>query len=227
MNEAARSAHGSAVRSTATMSFWSSRGIAFKLLHLGAGLVAAASAGFAGCGPSAAPVAAPVSEGLPSYTPEEAALFDDTFDLTVFGRAPTIRPSEDPKLPERVKQAESVVLAKIATVTSDRGQSSSPYYQIAFKPVAPLSGAAASEPVTVSVGPNSPSYQFVVLTDAGLIGRVVVLMFKRYKESGSTVVHWHVESDTREVRAAIESARSAAATWPSEPSTPDGGPKNR
>jgi hypothetical protein len=53
----------------------------------------------------------------------------------------------------------------------------------------------------------------------------VVLMFKRYKESGSTVVHWHVESDTQEVRAAIESAQRTAAS-PPEPAKPDGGLKS-
>jgi hypothetical protein len=205
------------------MSFWSSRAIAPKLRPLTT--VVAAFALWAGsCGPSAAPVAAPVTEGLPSYSPEEAVLFDDTIDLTVFGRAATIRPSEDPKLPERVKHAESVLLAKIATVTSDRGMGGSPFYQLAFKPLAPaLSGTTPAEPVVVTVAPNSPSYQFVVLTDAGLIGRVVVLMFKRYKESGSTVVHWHVESDTKEVRAAIENAQRAAA----EPVQPDAGRKDR
>src|SRR6186713_2195468 len=91
--------------------FRSSRGIAAKPRRwLWASAIAAllAIVAFA-CGPSAAPVAAPVSEGLPSYTPDEAVLFDDTIDLTVFGRAATIRPAEDPKLPERVKQAESVL----------------------------------------------------------------------------------------------------------------------
>jgi hypothetical protein len=195
-------------------------------------LLAAAIAGLAiaayACGPSAAPVAAPVTEGLPSYTPEEAILFDDTIDLTVFGRAATIRPAEDPKLPERVRQAESVVLAKIATVTSDRSQATSAFFQVAFKPVAPaFSGPTPTEPVVVTVAPNSPSYQFVVLTDAGLVGRVVVLMFRRYKESGSTVIHWHVESDTKEVRAAIESAQREAASPPPGSPTADGGLKDR
>jgi hypothetical protein len=209
------------------MLFWRSRGIAPKPRRpLAIAAAAALSLLAATCGPSAAPVAAPIAEGLPSYSAEEAVLFDDTIDLTVFGRAQTIRPSEDPKLPERVKQAEVVVLAKIATVTSDRGQGGSAFYQLAFKPVAPaLSGTTPTEPVMVTVAPNSPSYQFVVLTDAGLIGRVVVLMFKRYKESGSTVVHWHVESDTQEVRAAIESAQRTAAS-PPEPAKPDGGLKS-
>jgi hypothetical protein len=179
-----------------------------RLLSLALSLFFACAA--QGCGPSAAPVAAPVSEGLPSYTAEEAALFDDTIDLTVFGRVPSIRPAEDPKLPERVLHADSVVLVKIATVTSDRGQATSPFFQLAFKPLAPaFTGSTPTEAVAVTVAPNSPSYQFVVLTDAGLIGRVVVLMFKRYKESGSTVLHWHIESDTKEVREAIERAKLA------------------
>jgi hypothetical protein len=209
--------------------FRSSRGTAPTLRRwlLAFTIAAPALAAFA-CGPSAAPVAAPVTEGLPTYSPEEAILFDDTIDLTVFGRAAAIRPAEDPKLPERVKQAESVVLAKIATVTSDRSQATSPFYQVAFKPVAPaFSGPTPTEPVVVTVAPNSPSYQFVVLTDAGLIGRVVVLMFKRYKESGSTVVHWHVESDTKDVRAAIESAQRAAASPPPGPPSADGGLNDR
>ena len=206
------------------MPFWTSRGIALQPgRRLTGALIAALIGLVSACGPSAAPVAAPVAEGLPSYTAEEAVLFDDAIDLTVFGRAASIRPDEDPKLPERVKQAESVVLAKIATVTSDRGQASSPFYQVAFKPVAPAFSGTTPTEVVVAVTPTSPSYQFVVLTDAGLIGRVVVLMFKRYKESGSTVFHWHVDSDTKEVRAAIERAKLAPGPSP----TPDGLRRNQ
>lgn len=165
-----------------------------------------------GCGPSAVPVAVPLAEGLPSYTAEEAALFDDSVDMTVFGRAPSIRPDEDPKLSERVKNADSVLIVKIATVTSDRGQAMSPTYQVAFRPLAPaLSGETPTDLVTVNVTPNSPAYQFVLLTDAGLIGRVVVLAFKRYKEAGGSVLHWHVVPDTQEVRTAIEQAKLPAA----------------
>jgi hypothetical protein len=157
-------------------------------------------------------VAVPVAEGLPDYTAEEAVVFDDTIDLTVFGRAPSIRPHEDPKLPERVRNADTVIIAKIATVTSDRGQASSPDYQLAFRPLAPaLRGATPDELVVVNVGPNSPSYQFVLLTDSGLIGRVVVLFFKRYKEAGGSALHWHVAPDNQEVRAAIEQALVAGA----------------
>jgi hypothetical protein len=178
----------------------------------------------AGCGPSSVPIAVPLAEGLPEYTAEEAVVFDDTVDLTVFGRAPSIRPDEDPKLSERVKTADSVVVVKIATVTSDRGQATSPMYQLAFRPLAPaLSGATPTEPVVVSVTPNSPAYQFVLLTDAGLIGRVVVLAFRRYKEAGGTVLHWHVAPDTQQVRTAIEQAKLAGAATPK----PDGLRRNQ
>jgi hypothetical protein len=169
-------------------------------------------------------VAVPVAEGLPEYAAEEAVVFDDTIDLTVFGRAPSIRPHEDPKLPERVRTADTVIIAKIATVTSDRGQASSPDYQLAFRPLAPaLRGATPEELVVVNVSPNSPSYQFVLLTDSGLIGRVVVLFFKRYKEAGGSVLHWHVAPDNQEVRAAIELALVAGAPAPK----PDGLRRNQ
>jgi hypothetical protein len=178
----------------------------------------------AGCGPAAVPVAVPVTEGLPEYTGEEAAVFDDVIDLTVFGRAPSIRPHEDPKLAERVRTADSVLVTKIATVTSDRGQSTSPTYQLAFRPLAPaLTGATPTELVVVNITPNSPSYQFVLLTDSGLIGRVVVLAFKRYKEAGGGVLHWHVAPDNQEVRAAIEQAKLVGTPAPK----PDGLRRNK
>jgi len=178
-------------------------------------LLALALGSGAACGPAAVPVAVPVAEGLPEYTGEEAVVFDDVIDLTIFGRAASIRPHEDPKLAERVRTADSVLIAKIATVTSDRGQSTSPDYQLAFRPLAPaLTGATPTELVVVNVTQNSPSYQFVLLTDAGLIGRVVVIAFKRYKESGGTVLHWHVAPDNQEVRAAIEQAKLAGAPAP-------------
>jgi hypothetical protein len=157
-----------------------------------------------GCGPNAQPIAAPAAEGLPEYTAEEAIIFDDSFSVAVFGAPVKLRPGDDPKLSERVESADAVVLSKIATVTSDRSRGPR-NYQLVLRPVAPaVRGDTPEEPVTVSVTSTSPSYHFVASPDAVLVGRVVVLFFRRYNEEGIVKVHWHAEPATQEVREAIE-----------------------
>jgi hypothetical protein len=158
-----------------------------------------------GCGPSEQPVAAPVAEKYPDYTPEEAALFDDTFSPGVFGAPVEVPPGDDPKLVERTRLADAVVRVKVATVTRDRGPQGNLSYQLALRALEEAwRGETPGEPVQAPVNPGSPAYSFVASADAVLVGRVVVLFFRRYKEGGSAAIHWHAEADTPEVRAAIE-----------------------
>ena len=165
----------------------------------------AALALIAACGPSAQPVPAPSAEKYPEYTPEQASLFDDTFSPAVFGAPVDKPPGEDPKLRERTRLADSVVRAKVATLTRDRGPEGSPSYQLGLRPLEPAwRGETPDQAVFAPVNGGSPAYPFVASADAVLVGRVVVLFVRRYNEGGSATLHWHGEPDTQEVRAAIE-----------------------
>lgn len=166
---------------------------------------AALALGAAGCGPSRDAKAAP-AESLPAFTPEEAGLFDDAFSPAVF--SPDLEPEVDEKMHLRARRAESVLPARVATVTEDRGSDGEHVFTLGLRPMGPpLMGAPWSETIAVGVGPASPSYPILRSLGAGLVGTPVILFFRRYKGEGRVEVHWRAEADRDAVRKAIERAR--------------------
>jgi hypothetical protein len=148
----------------------------------------------------------PAPEQLPSFSAEDATLFDDSFSAAVFST--DARPDIDHKLYLRSRQAESVLPASIATVTEDRGSDGEHVYTLELRPTGPpLAGAVVTERVALTVSPASPSYGVLRNLGASLIGAPVILFFRRYKDDGLVSVHWRAEPDREEVRQAVERAR--------------------
>jgi hypothetical protein len=142
------------------------------------------------------------------FTPDDAVLFDDSFSPEVLGIG-TGRPDGDPDLPGRVERADSVLLVRIATVTSDTDGTALGYHLV-LQPVAPpLAGAPTPEPITIAVAPTSASYGFVKTADMALVGGRYVLFWRRFGEDGSVVVHWHAAADTPEMRRSVAQIRAA------------------
>ncbi len=165
-------------------------------------------AGSAGCTPNR-PVVAPEAEGLPNFGPAEASVFDDAFSPEVFGMSlDGARPERDPKLAVRTQEADSVVRAKVSTVTGD-ASAASPSYQLTLVPQGdPLSGKAVSEPVEITVPAQSSSFAYVRATDASLVSKTVVLFFRRFNDNGEARTHWHAEADTAEIKKAVDHAKA-------------------
>jgi hypothetical protein len=161
-----------------------------------------------GCGGTERSAATPEAEGLPPYTPADAAVFDDSLAPEVFGMSlDGSAPERDPKLSVRTQEADSVVRAKVSTVTSDRSEA--PTYQLVLAPLAaPISGAPVNEPIEVWVTPQSSAYPYVRSADAGLVGKSVVLFFRRFDDRGEAKIHWHAEADTDAIRLAVERAKA-------------------
>ena len=173
-------------------------------------VLAAWATASAACGPPEGPAAMPAAEGLPPYTPAEAALFDDAFDPAVFGIELDGRPPErSRKLPDRTRRADSVVPVRVATVTRDTGRrNDAGVYQLTFVPTGPpLGGSELSEPLQVVVGAQSPSFPLLQRNDSRFVATRVILFVRRYNEGGHLAVHWHGAPDTPEVRSAAERAR--------------------
>jgi hypothetical protein len=159
----------------------------------------------ASCGPAHEPKAAR-GEQLPAFTAEEATLFDDSFSPAVFSAE--IAAELDDKLYLRVKRAEAVIPAAVATVTEDRGSDGEHVYTLGLRPTGPpLAGAAWNEPVIVSVAAANPSYPVLQGLGASLVGTPVILFFRRYKGDGQVAVHWRAEPAREDVRQAVERAR--------------------
>ena len=168
--------------------------------------VASAFAILVGCSANQQQASGPVTLGR--FTPDDAVLFDDSFSPEVLGIG-TGRPEGDPDLPSRVERSGSVLLVRVATVTSDT-DGTALGYQIVLQPVArPLVGASPVEPITIAVHSTSASYGFVKTADMTLVGGRYVLFWQRFGEGGRVVVHWHAAPDTPEMRQAVEQVRLA------------------
>lgn len=162
--------------------------------------------------PACAPAAVGPAPALPVFSPADAALFDDTFSVDIFESA-AVEPEESPeKLIERVVLADSVFPARISTITRDVvGNTRS--YGLTLKPTGPaLAGAAVTEPLMIAVTADSPSFVRVRGAETTLVGKTLILFFRRYDlGDGTEIVHWRAESDSEAVRAAISQATAVRA----------------
>jgi hypothetical protein len=165
--------------------------------------------GATACGPTTGYRARAAAERFPPFTPEEAALFDDTLAPALFASTPPTGRADDPKLVERTQRAEGVVPAQVATVSRDAPETGKPTFYLVVRPLGePLAGSPPGEELTLPVGAASPSFPLLELGGLNPVGMRLILFFKRYNESGFVTVHWHAEPDTPEVRRAIEQART-------------------
>lgn len=137
--------------------------------------------------------------GLPPYTAEAAALFDDTLASEIFGvpGAEQTPAHQQRRLYGRVSEADVIVPVRVATVTRD-GIGEHVRYNLSLAPIAdPLRGSTEGT-VEVEVGPTSPSFALVRSEDTRLVGRQLLLLMKRFDESGVTTNHFRGEPATPE-----------------------------
>jgi hypothetical protein len=157
-----------------------------------------------GCRP-AGREAGPPEASLPPYSAEEAVLFNDS----VAGQV--IRPAAwtpDAKLADRVARADSVVVARIVTITLGQASSAGPTLRIDLQPLSsPLAGAVQTGMLTFNLAADNPAYMLFRLRARTLIGRRLVLFFRTYADGPDTQLHFRAEPDSPEVHAAILRAK--------------------
>lgn len=155
-----------------------------------------------GCGPK--PPAQPASAA--PYTPESAVLFDDVLAPAVFGFDPEGRdPARDPKLRERVRQADFVVPARVETVSRIGGVSHKGSYEVTLVALGPpLVGQTQDSTFVLDIPWTSPSYSWVDGAGARWVGSRLVLFGRHYQDGGIRRLHFRGEPDTGELRATIE-----------------------
>ncbi|MCA9640632.1 MAG: hypothetical protein H6718_33430 [Polyangiaceae bacterium] len=158
-------------------------------------LLLAASLALVACGPA-------LSEqpsGLPPYTATSAGLFDDTLASEIFDMpsAEQTPAQQQRRLRGRVTEADLVVQVRVSTVTRD-GTGENVRYNLSLTPVAaPLKGQVSGA-IEVEVGPTSPSFALVRSEDTRLVGRQLLLLLKRFDESGAVTNHFRGEAATPE-----------------------------
>ncbi len=149
-----------------------------------------------------------------AYGPEDAALLDDTFGPEVFPTSALVLPASQEKLAARVRRAECVLPVKVTTV-SRLGAPPRQTYALAVHPTGePLAGVPWSDPVSLTITPNSPSYAQIVSAETTLVGTPLILLFRRYVTDAAETIHWRAEPDTPAVRAAILRVTGAQAGLP-------------
>lgn len=161
------------------------------------------------CGAERPPALASAVEGLPPYTPAEAAVFDDSIALAVFGhREEREEPERDPKLIERTQRADTVVRVKVATATRDDLPGAVAYTLVMVAVDAPLAGREMQDPVEVRIEPTNPSLPLLRDAERALVGRTLVLFFRLYNDQGEPRVHFRAEPDTEPIRDAVVRAKA-------------------
>jgi hypothetical protein len=157
----------------------------------------------AGCGGSQ-PRAASATEGLPEYTPEEAAIFGDDLSPSVFGLPTEIPIGKDARLPDRLQGADAVVRVRVATVSEEELAGKKGFdLSLSVEP-APLKGRIDENPLEIRLGPTSPALSQVLTAGSQFVGRRFVLFVKRYAHQGERELHWHGEGDTPAFQQAVE-----------------------
>ncbi len=177
------------------------------LPRIPAWLLVFCSLGSTHCGPAARPATVEEVE-YPTFTPAEAALFDDQFDEA------TLRPvpwTPDDRLRERVLRADSVVVARVKTVSEEASDSGPPTLVVELLPWGePLAGRRPEGVIRLELAPSSPSYRLFHWQRRPLLGKDVVLLYRHYMQDGELRVHFRAEPNLDVVHLAIQGAVASA-----------------
>ena len=156
-----------------------------------------------GCG-GGEPRAASATSGLPEYTPEEASIFGDDLSPSVFGLPTEIPIASEPRLPDRLREADAIVRVRVATVSQEDLAGKKGFSLSLSVEPAPLKGNVQDNPLEIQLGPTSPALSQVLTAGSQFVGRRFVLFVKRYSHHGEPELHWHGEGDTPAFRQAFE-----------------------
>jgi hypothetical protein len=167
---------------------------------------------FESCSELTAPPA--VAQPLSSYGGHAAELFDDTIEPSAVGFevGGGGQLSAAQALTERTQSADSVLLARVVTVTSQpdpAGRS----WQVGLHTLANLAGPRPrSGDFTLSVAASDPAAGILRAVEARLVGVTFVVLLREFASASSerggsvTATHFHVVHDSREQLDAIHAA---------------------
>lgn len=172
------------------------------------------------------------ASSLPEYGAEDAALLDDGFSGHLFETAfVTGTAGDDPHFDDRVRAAQYIWLAKVATVSRQGSQGPNRRYEVTLRIVENLSGAGSPPPpeVSLTISGKDPSFHWLDRVGGAWVGRELLLLSRDYQlnpgaggeaeaRAGERVTHFHGVPNTPELRARIQSVRAAA--WAAERAAP-------
>lgn len=144
-----------------------------------------------------------------AWTGSEALLFDDGIDvgaLPVGDVAPSRDESNEAQIPSRIDAAEGVVAAKFIGVSTEPSGDRKRYRLELLAEGEPMAGMAPPDsPFALALEPEAPAYGTIRALDARLIGRKIIVFYRRYStDDGAAVIHFHLSPPTKAVLQAIE-----------------------
>lgn len=147
----------------------------------------------------------PAARALPDYDPEQATLFGDVFRPELFGLGSERSVGVDGLLRDRATLADSVVPARVVTVSRET-RGSARGYSVALAPTeGALVGPTPSGQLTFEIVETSPVFGWLEGA-GGHWGGTRMLLFLREFRDGT---HFFGCADTEDVRAVIASAPRA------------------
>jgi len=164
--------------------------------------------GALGCHSSKEPRVASVLEGLPEYTPEEAAVFDDKLSAAIFGLRAEVDPSKDPNMTDRVTHADWVGRARVSTISKETLAGKDGYTLGVSPDGQAVAGTHPAAALELRIPRGSPSFSRLETSRDSLIGKRLIIFVRKYSDRGEAANHWHGDADDPSVMAAIERHKS-------------------
>ena len=178
---------------------------------------------YGGCGASGAAA----TPAYPLYSQREAELFDDLVHPRIVGvsyDAPSLPARNDPALFERAQTSDTVVRARIDSVT---GAAKGARFELGLRVVEVLAGAASpASGIVLKLDATSRSFGMVRAVEGRIGGRAVIAFMRTYtNENGEIAVHFHLLPDELATSAAVREALSLDRVAPIDGGVAKPGPK--
>jgi len=161
------------------------------------------------CGASSAGAMGPARPAS-AWSGSDATLFDDGIDIGAFGTpgSGTANADDEAAISDRVMQADGVVLAKVIGVNSEPVGDKNRYRLELTVDGEAISGAKPPAPFEIKVEPSSPAFGAIRSQEAQLIGKRLVVYFRRYasEDGDEPITHFHLSPDTPRVMQLVNDA---------------------
>jgi hypothetical protein len=158
--------------------------------------------GSTACGPSAKTAAEPP----PEYLSERmAGLFDNSIEPAAIGFSGQTTNEYRNLLIERAQNAEFIVHARIATVSTE-GHGDATRYSVTLKTVGePIAGPRPpGGDINITLSPSDRSYRLARSRDMALVGTPVIALLRRFRTREGPSLRWYLAPDTEQTLAIIK-----------------------
>ncbi|MBI2392498.1 MAG: hypothetical protein HYV09_23135 [Deltaproteobacteria bacterium] len=165
-----------------------------------------AIAAAAGCTPSPKGPQGP-TRPIASWAGDEAKLLDDGIDVGAVplgDAAPARDEASEELVPQRIEASDGVVVAKVIAVSAEPLSDKRKRFRVELSVTETLAGKAPGATLELEIAPNGPAFGTVRALDARLIGRRLVVFYRRYvSEDGEAITHFHLSPPTKEMLEAV------------------------